>query len=192
MTLIDHVEKYLGKIQEGWTTTFEGKALPFQVARTARGPAPNSVAYVTLGVSGQPMPSPMSDKQIRQEFVMAVATPDMQAGIPGLLQQVATEVLARNRPLLRGEVIGPRGPLFQDSSAQALYVSLPAYFPDEFAVYESASHGPVVMAWLVPITSKEAQFISRYGWDRFEDELVEKDPDLLDVYRRSLEFNAAS
>jgi hypothetical protein len=80
-----------------------------------------------------------------------------------LLHQVAAETVSRGRAYLRGEVIGPRNPLFTGTELTALYVAIPVYFPDEF----NSADG-VVFAWLVPITTKEAVFVSVEGWKKFE------------------------
>ena len=53
--------------------------------------------------------------------------------MPGILQQVGLGVLAAERPLLRGEVVGPNGPLLPGSAMEAFYLALPVYLPDEFA-----------------------------------------------------------
>ena len=105
--------------------------------------------------------------------------------LPALLQQVGMEVIAGGRPVLRGEVIGPRGALVAGSEMEALYAALPVYFPDDFAVYE-ADDANVAIVWLVPISAGEASYVSSYGWKAFEDRLVECDPDLTDIYRAPL------
>ncbi len=103
----------------------------------------------------------------------------------GLLQQIGMEALAADRPLLRGDVIGPRGELFAGSGLEAVYVAIPVYLPDEFAVCDEDGT-EIVIAWLVPISSSETQYVREHGWRAFEDRLVESDPDLTDVFRASL------
>lgn len=67
----------------------------------------------------------------------------------------------------------------------AFYVAMPAYFPDEFATCQSPD-GPIVIAWLVPISASEAQYVARSGWSAFEDRLVGQDPDLTDFTRKPM------
>jgi len=86
---------------------------------------------------------------------------------------------------LRGEVIGPRGRFFEESTLTALYVLSPAYFPEEFGE-AGASCGSVIFAWLVPTTDREASFVSSHGWDEFERQLEKHDPDLIDFRRLSI------
>jgi hypothetical protein len=47
----------------------------------------------------------------------------------GILFQVAAALIASGRALLRGEVIGPRGPLFGSGPMIALYAIAPGYLP---------------------------------------------------------------
>lgn len=99
-----------------------------------------------------------------------------------LIWQIGSMVLKARRPLLRGDVIGPAGIIVPESEATALYVTMPVYFPNEFATFADAN-GDVVVAWLVPITTREADFIACQGWDAFEDRLVVSDPNLADFRR---------
>ena len=185
-TLVEHIEHHLGPIQEGWAEQSDGRELPFQVVRTLRGPLPGTDAYLTLGMSNSPLPSPRSDKRVRQELVMAVRATEISLGVPSVLQQVASEALSLGRPLLRGEVMGPRGAMFPGSEMEALYAAIPVYFADSFSSCDIDGLGTVVFCWLVPISREEAQFVRHCGWERFEDRLVEENPDLVDVFRRSM------
>ncbi|WP_426297758.1 suppressor of fused domain protein [Arthrobacter sp. R-11] len=156
--------------------------MPFQIVRFSGGSGPDSVAYATLGLSEYPLSSSTSGRAIRQELLMLAPdslTPD---SVASLLLQVGSMALGSRRALLRGDVIGTAGALVPGSELTALYVTMPVCFPDEFATC-SGSDGDVVVAWLVPITTPEADFISRRGWDMFEDQLVEQDPDLINFQR---------
>jgi hypothetical protein len=96
--------------------------------------------------------------------------------VPGLLQEVAAAVLESGSALLRGDVLGPKGPLFAMSSMEALHAAIPVYLPDEFASCETEDGAQVVIVWLVPISRTEAEYIHLHGWDAFEERLVEVDP----------------
>jgi hypothetical protein len=95
------------------------------------------------------------------------------------------EALNGNRALLRGEVLGPQGPLLPGSLMEALYVGIPVYFPDEFGSC-AVGGDSVVIAWLIPISKSEATYVADHGWPAFEKRLVEIDPDLTDVFRSSM------
>ena len=180
-----HLERFCGPIERGWPIDPDGNKLPFQLVQMQRGPIDGTITYSTLGLSKIELRSRSSRKSIRQELVMlsrSNATPD---NLPPLLQQVAVEAVQSDYAYLRGDVIGPRGRLFQDSSVTALYVTSPAYFPKEFASVEDDG-GTVIFAWLVPITDQESRLIAEIGWNEFEAKLERQDPDLLDFRRATL------
>jgi hypothetical protein len=159
--------------------------MPFQVVRFAGGSDADSVGYATLGLSRYPLSSPTSGRAIQHELFMLAPeslSPDL---VVSLLLQVGSAALRARRALLRGDVVGPAGPLVPGSALTALYVTMPVYFPDDFATF-SGDDGDVVVAWLVPISTQEADFVSRQGWDAFEDRLLEHDPDLVDFERSGL------
>jgi hypothetical protein len=106
--------------------------------------------------------------------------------LPSILQQVAVEAVRRGLAYLRGDVLGPRGLLFSGTTLEALYVSIPVYFPDAFATARTEKLGEVIFAWLIPITRSESDYVFSNGWHRFEEKLVLEDPDLLDVFRLSV------
>jgi Suppressor of fused protein (SUFU) len=182
-----HFESYLGEIERGWSQDADGEAVPFQIVRFGQGPAPGTITFATLGLSRHGMPSETSGRVIFHEFVMCVPEALRNGPLPSILQQVGLDVLATARPLLRGEVVGPRGPLVPGSSLEALYAAAPVCFPDGFGQCEDADRS-VAIAWLVPISLREARYVAEHGWDAFEDRLVEAQPDLTDVCRTPLKF----
>ncbi|WP_102193367.1 suppressor of fused domain protein [Microbacterium aurantiacum] len=181
--LIEHFERTLGPIHSGWSVDADGAEMPFQLVRFAGGSDTDSVGYATLGLSRQALSSPDPGRSIRQELLVLAPEALKPDHVVSLLIQVGSMVIGTRRALRRGNVIGPAGPLVPGSDLTALYVTMPVYFPDEFATF-AGDEGDVLIAWLVPITTGEADFISRHGFDAFEDELVDQDPDLVD-FRRS-------
>jgi Suppressor of fused protein (SUFU) len=184
-SIITHLEKYCGPIVSGWSCDPDGARMPFQIVRMERGPIAETITHSTLGLGKIPLKSRSSQKVIRQELVMLSRSTATPQNLPALLQQLGTKALQREYAYLRGDVIGPRGHLLSNSTVTALYVSVPVYFPEEFANVE-AEDGTVIFAWLVPITDQEARFVSETGWDEFEAKLEQEDPDLLDFRRHSL------
>lgn len=185
--LIDHFERVLGPVHTGWLEDPEGAAMPFRIVRFSGGSDADSVGYATVGLSRTPLLSPVSGRPMRQELLMLAPDALPTDNVVSLLFQVGTMVLGSQRPLLRGNVIGPASSLVPGSELTALYVTMPVYFPDAFATF-SDQDGDVVICWLAPITTPEADFVSRHGWDAFEDQLVEQDPDLVDFQRASLKL----
>lgn len=178
---MDHLERHLGQIEVGWSRDADGFTMPFQIVRFAPPSLAGFAVFSTLGLSEARLASRRSDKLIRHEFVMVVPDRLRDGPVPGILQQVAVDVVASGSALLRGDVIGPRGPLFAMSRMEALYAAIPVFMPDDFGAC-----GDVVMVWLVPISRNEAEFIEAKGWPAFEDLLVDVDPDLTDPDRPAL------
>jgi hypothetical protein len=183
--VISHIEKFCGPIVQGWSCNADGNKMPFQIVQMQGGPIAGTTTYSTLGLGKIPLRARSSDRVIRQELVILSRSSAVPENLPALLQDVAIEAVLRDYAYVRGEVIGPRGPLFQGSSVAALYVAIPVYFPQEFSTVEY-DVGRAVFAWLVPITDQEASLIIEIGWDRFETKLASQDPDLLDFRRASI------
>jgi hypothetical protein len=183
--LVGHLERHLGPIGFGWSKDADGRRLPFQIVEFEKGPITGTHVLATLGLSDRALQ--MDDgRRVRQELVMILRQDVGPRNLPGVMQQVALEALERDRAYLRGEVLGPRGDLVEGTHLQALYVAVPVYFPDGFQVYLPGEGEPVMFAWLVPITAGEAAFVRIRGWNAFEDQLEQKDPDLLDFHRESI------
>lgn len=177
----------MGLIDVGWTHNADGEKQPFQVVRFRETPVREAVTFSTLGLSRYELHSPVSGKHIRHELILSVPASSAEGAVPGVLQQVAQEAIASGHAYLRGDVIGTRGALFEGSLLEALYVAIPVYYPDSFAVY-SGPEGDIVIAWLVPISSHEATFVKQVGWQAFEDCLDSNAPDLIDVWRTPMDL----
>ena len=181
MKLTEHLENTLGPIEHGWTVDSSGKKIPFQIIQF---PERNGFSYFsTLGLSNSLLLSAKSGRRMRCELLM-LAKPNDPA--PSLLQQVGCEMIQAGAIPLRGEVIGPRGPMISGSQMTCLYVSAPAYLPESFTVCADEELGEVIFIWLVPIHSAEADFVREKGWEEFEALLESSDPDLANFARSSL------
>jgi Suppressor of fused protein (SUFU) len=182
--LIAHLESHLGPIDAGWSKLPDGSDCPFQIVRFLEGPIAGVTTLSTIGLSNALLPSPVSSKDIRHEFLF-VARSGQEKAAPAVMQRVGIMAISHRRPLLRGEVVGPTGALIEDSALTYHYASVPVYHPDTLASCH-LDGGDVAMVWLVPISEAEANFVRDHGWSAFEDKLVEKDPDLLDLCRPSV------
>ena len=147
-------------------------------------PVAEAQSYVTIGLSTYVLTSP-SKRDSRMELLGASYKRFEELRPEGNLLTVAHDLIQEHRPLLRGEVIGPRGPIVPGSVLEAYYCALPVYFPDGLASF----HGTVPRTnnmWLVPISHAESHFVWEHGWDQFEELLSARDPDLLDLARPSV------
>lgn len=179
--LIDHLERFLGPIEEGWSTDADGRPQAFQVVRFSPDVLPQCSVYVTVGLGRHDLASRTSSRRIKQELVAIVSDEFRPGPIPGVLQQVGAELIRSGSAVLRGDVVGPRGRLVDGSEMEGLYAAIPVYLPDGFGQVDD-----IVMVWAVPISRQEAEFVSAKGWQLFEERLVDVDPDLTDLQRRSM------
>lgn len=143
MTLIDHLERFLGLIELGWERDADGEQMPFQVVRLGDPSNSETISFASLGLGRYPLASPASGRVIRHELMMLVPATMQSSPVPSLIHQVGSAAIHGQKPLLRSDVIGPYGPLVPGSFLEALYVIV------QFATYEG-DDGPMVIAWLVP------------------------------------------
>lgn len=185
--LIDHLERFLGLMQSGWTTDPDGNPMHFQIARFTPPELPGVTAFTTLGLSRHPLTASRSGKAIRLELLLLTEDGGTERWIPSLLQQTGEAAMENRSAPLRGDVLGPSGPVIPNTEMTAFYVTSPMYFADEFGTCNS-DPSPTVIAWLVPISSREADFVARIGWEAFEDALVEQNPPATNWHRKSMKL----
>jgi hypothetical protein len=178
--LIAHLEAHLGPIIRG----FSGDAEGVQVATFHDQPVRGAITYSTVGLSDHVLTSG-TGRHTRVELVSGAYERFETAILASALLALAAELRDSHSALLRGQVIGPRGPLLDGSQIEAFYCAAPIYFADSFAELRAVVPA-TVFVWLVPITHAEAHFVFEHGWSKFEDLLTERDPDLLDLGRPSL------
>lgn len=183
MNVLEHLESFLGETDGGWKDP-PGETWPFYVLGFSHGPIKDSLTLSTLGLSDFELEC--GAKRIRHELMFMTRQSFGSRNIPAILHDVGVEAIERKHPYLRGEVIGPRGKLFPDTELEALFASSPCYFPDEFANCTPDDGTVRIFVWLIPITRREADFIATSGWKAFEDRLLQADPDLLDMNRKSV------
>lgn len=181
--LIDHFEATLGRLDAGWHEDPDGIPMGFQIARFPQ--CRFGTAFATLGLSRHALHVPETGVGIRLELLMVVPHSLADGPVPGVMQQVADQVLAEHHALLRGDVLGPRGQVLPGSNLEGLYVTWPAYFPEQFAQCQEDDY-TVTLAWLVPVSRSEISYVRSAGWQAFEAAIVEQDPDLIDVSRAPL------
>jgi Suppressor of fused protein (SUFU) len=184
--LINHIEFHLGNIEYGWSENADQITQRFQIIKTAKGPIESTTTLMTLGLSDYALKINGKEKTIRHEIVILQRKDDFHQEIVGILQQIGNHLLESCLPLLRGEFIGPLNALFEGATVNGFYVSSPAYFPDSFSSFKSSHYGNIVMVWLIPITLSESNFLRTNGWEAFESLLETKDPDLLNLRRKSM------
>lgn len=106
--LVQHLERYLGRLDGGWSRDADGTDMPFTVVRFKGEPSPDSVVFSTIGLSDHRLASRRSRKGIHHELIVMVSDRPEHGPVPGLLQQVGQELIDSRTPLLRGDIIGQR------------------------------------------------------------------------------------
>lgn len=176
--LIRHMETHLGPIAAG--KIYDGG---LQVVRFEAVPFHGAITYATLGLSHHVLEQ-QSKSSIRLELLVSCYERYLPWDIGYLAAAVAADVLKAHKPLQRGQVLGPAGPIYPGASAHALYCSEPWAYPDEFAPFRG-SDPETMFVFLLPVTHGEVRYIWQHGWSAFEDHLERTDPDVWDLERPS-------
>lgn len=177
--LPEHYETHLGAIVRGWSDDRQHHGV--QVVSFDDRPIAGVRTYATLGLSRKPLRL-SGNRTIRQEILMSANNGFAAEDVAALLLSIADHALGRNRALLRGEVIGPSGPVIAGSGLTAIYVANPSPFDDSFVQFSCAPPA-LVFAYLIPITSSEATLVEEKGWSWFEGRLEDVDPDIWNLHR---------
>ncbi|QKL55768.1 suppressor of fused domain protein [Ralstonia solanacearum] len=189
MTIIEHLERHLGPIAEGWgAPTSSDDQVRVRIVRFSNVPYDGAVTFCTVGHSDHI--AEMGDgRTVRQELLFSVAGRYPADQVASFLLTLSNHLRSRTKALLRGEVIGPSAPVIPGVAADAVYASMPVIFPQGLELY-SESTPPTVLVWLIPLLASEAGFVRQEGWSRFEDLLEERNPDVLDLNRPPLVTNS--
>ena len=185
--LIDHLEKRLGRML-GASRIFEAGETPGPVVAIFRGGNISGVdSFATVGASSSPLISRKTSRRLHLEFMMCGYQQEEGYGpLPNILKYVAGQVLESGQAVLRGDVMPLPVPIFPGGKMTALYAAIPVYFDPDFASVVIENSVDVGVVWLIPVGKSEVSFIEGNGWQAFEDELVARDPDLLDARRAEM------
>lgn len=179
MSLIQHVENYLGSIDKGWKDNDSEQNL--QVVYFPDCPGETISTFLSLGMSDHVLEL-NNFKRVRQELVFSIYTVSSSELVVSFLMSLCEAVVNRGKAVLRGEVIPLTSELAQKIGFKFVYCTIPIFFDEDFCSYDSTTP-PTVMVWVIPIYDAEADYIKEYGWESFEDLLEEKDPDLCSLER---------
>jgi hypothetical protein len=172
--LPEHIERYLGTIEYGWS--LKDEACDLQVIKVSNQPVPGVIAYSTLGMSRTQLPM-RGQRMVRQELLFAAYERYSPPKVASFLLTFCKHALSEGRALLRGDVVGPHKPLIPGVTADSVYCTLPVAFDPRLATF-SGSEPPTVFVWLLPITNAESRFVRLNGWNNFENILDRESPDL--------------
>ncbi|EID99568.1 suppressor of fused domain protein [Leptospira licerasiae] len=182
MSLIDHLENYLGEIEEGWAPEWNKD---LQIIRFKNTPLEEVSSFVSLGLSKHILK--INNREIRQELIFSAYDKFSFDDIAMCLALVCKRILTNHNALLRGELLKMNHRIIPGKDFYGLYVAIPVFFEDDFCVYISESM-KIVIAWLIPLYTEEIDFIQSVGWEKFEDLLEEGSCDFWDLDRERMSF----
>ncbi|MFF8280636.1 suppressor of fused domain protein [Streptomyces lateritius] len=188
VVLVEHFEARLGGLVGAWSAREGAPEGAPQVGYFTGGHLAGVQSYATVGLHATPLLSRTTGRHLHLELVGSnLPVPGDETGpFPGVLEYVAERLLAGREAVLRGDVLRLPMALTPGGAMTALYAAMPVYYDDDFASVVLENGSDVAVVWLVPVTSAEADFVERRGWEAFEHELVRQDPDLLDLNRAGI------
>lgn len=182
MDIIEHAEKFLGKISQGWREKLSPEGV--QVACFENAPFETINAFMTLGLSHHELK--ISDKKtVRQELILPVSDTGRSEILVSLLLFICELILKNHEAILRGQVIRLPEDAAERVGIYAVYCAIPVFLDDDFSTF-IGSQPPTVIAWVIPIHQSEADYVDTNGWSKFEDLLEKKDPDLFLLERKPI------
>jgi hypothetical protein len=186
-SILEHIERYLGPIQESWSSLPDGEVCPFQVVRYS-GRVEDIAVFSMLGLSAAAAIAEAGGTGgcLRQELLMAVPETFGKRNVPTLAQQLGMIALKRERPVARGEIVAGKNPLFPRRPFRGFYASPPCVIAeDAFEVCTREDGRKVGFLWMVPVYQREMDFVRQHGFSRLEELIIERELDLVDVDRKS-------
>jgi hypothetical protein len=181
--LVEHLEKHLGKITKGWNSEEFKSRNSLQVAKFNDQPKKNISTYVTLGLSNIMLPT--ASNIVRCELLFSAYDSFDEKEIASFLLSFSEYLISQNRALLRGETIKGNTPIIESSNLNGVYAALPVFFEKSFYSLKTPNQ-PISFIWLIPLHSKESEYISKNGWNAFEDYLEKSPCDFWDLKRKVL------
>lgn len=140
--------------------------------------------YMTLGMSNWALRSHTSSENIYQEIILIVKKNQVSMGVQNVLYDIAIRPTTTGFAYLRGDTVD--APFPSISGKSHVYFSVPVYVTDGFYTYANDIGMETVFSWAIPVSNDERDFITRSGWEEFEDLLERENPALEDLLRPSI------
>ena len=175
--MINHVEKYIGTISHG-SKSDSGSQYKLNIAAIPSSPNRDLKTYITLGLSKHDL-----NYKSRFEILFVCSLKYDENQIFPFLRWLAETIIENKKILLRGQVIYLPRSIVDSTKMDALYVSAPFYFDDDFQVCYG-EHYNIVFPLLVPLYKQEAELVEKKGWNAFEQFLLDNEVDNLSDMNR--------
>ena len=124
--MINHVEKYIGTISHG-SKSDSGSQYKLNIAAIPSSPNSDLKTYITLGLSKHDL-----NYKNRFEILFVCSLKYDENQIFPFLRWLAETIIENKKILLRGQVIYLPRSIVDSTKMDALYVSAPFYFDDDF------------------------------------------------------------
>ena len=175
--MINHVEKYIGTISHG-SKSDSGSQYKLNIAAIPSSHNSDLKTYITLGLSKHDL-----NYKSRFEILFVCSLKYDENQIFPFLRWLAETIIENKKILLRGQVIYLPRSIVDSTKMDALYVSAPFYFDDDFQVCYG-EHYNTVFPLLVPLYKQEAELVEKKGWNAFEQFLLDNEVDNLSDMNR--------
>lgn len=128
MTIIEHFEKFLGPVQQGWRETNAQENDPrLMVVRFSNTPFEAASTYATIGLSDHLLE--LADgRQVRQELLFAAHDNYASDEIASFLLSFSEFVRSKSWALARGDVVGPSAALIPGVAVNSVLRMFSGYF----------------------------------------------------------------
>lgn len=179
MSIVEHAERYLGEIDQGWKDNTPNNDL--KIVSFKGCPLEPVTTFMSLGLSNHILDISEA-KKVRLEIVFSAYSMTISSMVVSFLLSLCEAILSRGKAVLRGEIIPLSKELATRIGFDAVYCAIPVFFDEAFSTYDNSSP-PTVVVWALPIYSSEIAYIKANGWESFESLLEEKNPDLCSLER---------
>lgn len=152
--MINHVEKYIGTISHG-SKSDSGSQYKLNIAAIPSSPNSDLKTYITLGLSKHDL-----NYKSRFEILFVCSLKYDENQIFPFLRWLAETIIENKKILLRGQVIYLPRSIVDSTKMDALYVSAPFYFDDDFQVCYGEYYN-IVFPLLVPLYKQEAELVEK-------------------------------
>jgi hypothetical protein len=177
--LLEHLESHLGTIEGSWRRDPNGNQMPFQLVRYRGQAPPGCVVLTTFGQSSFAL------DQGRMELMMIAPERLASGRLPGFLLAIGQEILRHRELPLYGDLFTNFGPLRSISTMDTLCVGRPLYHAAQFGEFDNGTQ-QVTIAWLMPVSAAEADYIRARGVREFEQLMRDHDIDPTNFNRASM------
>jgi hypothetical protein len=170
MDVVNHLEKYLGIIQEG--IKLDDRKFHVSLSIFNGVPFSDTHTFVTLGLNRYDLMK--NDFNYNLELLFFAEKQFKKDDISKFLLTMTERYIETKMMPWKGDVYFFGDYIYPQSKMKHFYITSPVFYPDGI---ESVliKRKKVIFPWVFPIHDSEASFINQFGYDAFETLLEEKE-----------------